>query len=393
MENKDEVIEFLDVTLELDIPSELIETKTNEEFIEQLENTIELKIPKEVIEENNIIEYLQNIPETHIEQLQLKRKFPYKALIFSSFFLLISMLLFILVANNNMINLLGSVNFKINNQKKELASTDVNLYNFESKNFEAPIYLNEFDKEILNKEGNDIYKIIELKGTNGKGGDYIGYLAVIYDPSKVILGISSGAGESNNSYGQILSVISERYDALVAMNAGGFYDPTWSSNGGIPHGLVISQGEVKTNFRRGTESGGIIGFTEDNKLILKNMSREEAINMKLRDAIDWGPFLIVNGVDQFKDSTYGWPTARTAIGQRADGVVLMLAVDGRQQRSQGVSFKDLSDIMLKYGAINAASLDGGTSTAMTENHKYINIPYNGYKRTIRSLPNAWLVVK
>ena len=71
----------------------------------------------------------------------------------------------------------------------------------------------------------------------------------------------------------------------------------------------------------------------------------------------------------------------------------MLVVDGRQERSDGVSFKDLSEIMMKYGAINAASLDGGTSTSMTENHQFVNIPHNGYKRTIRSLPNAWLVVE
>ena len=46
-----------------------------------------------------------------------------------------------------------------------------------------------------------------------------------------------------------------------------------------------------------------------------------------------------------------------------------------------------------YGAINAANLDGGTSTALTENHQYVNNPWNGRKRTIRSLPNAWIVVK
>jgi exopolysaccharide biosynthesis protein len=47
--------------------------------------------------------------------------------------------------------------------------------------------------------------------------------------------------------------------------------------------------------------------------------------------------------------------------------------------------------MEKYGAVNASSLDGGTSTAMyTEGH-YINKPFNGYYPTFRWLPNAWIV--
>lgn len=407
MNEKDEVIEFLDFTLELDIPQELLKANTKEEFIDQLENTIELKIPKEYIENDRIMDYIESIPEEHIEKL--KRKFPLKAIVFSSFFLAMSMFLFVFISNYDVRSMFASIfDFtksnsveivKPNNSSNKFTSTestDVGLYNFNdnANNYEAPVYLNEFEKELLTKkEGNNLYKIIELNGTNNNGRKYVGYLAVVYDPSKVILGVSSGAGETANSYGEILSVISQKYNAKLAMNAGGFYDPTWSSNGGIPHGLVISRGEVKTNFRRGTESGGIIGFTSDNKLILKNMTKEEAINMKLRDAIDWGPFLVINGKDQFKDTKNGWATARTAIGQRADGIVLLLVVDGRQERSDGVSFKDLSEIMMKYGAINAASLDGGTSTSMTENHQFVNIPHNGYKRTIRSLPNAWLVVE
>lgn len=404
MENKEEVIELLDETLELNIPEELLNASTKEEFIESLEKTIELKIPKEVIENNELINYIERIPKKHLKKLK-RRKIPVKALIFSISFIVFSLFLFTLLNHTSIKNLFGSISLSgnittsINQQKtkkeeKVLESTNVELYNFEENNFEAQVFLNEFEKELLTKEeGNDLYKIIKLNGKNKNGNDYIGYLAVVYDPSKVILGVSSGAGETANSYGEILSVISSKYDALLAMNAGGFYDPTWSSNGGIPHGLVISEGEVKSNFRRGTESGGIIGFTKDNKLILKNMNKEEAVNLGLRDAIDWGPFLIINGNDQFKNEKNGWATARTAIGQRRDGVVLLLVVDGRQPQSEGVSFKDLSGILMKYGAINAASLDGGTSTAMTHNHEYINIPYNGYKRTIRSLPNAWLVVK
>ena len=65
---------------------------------------------------------------------------------------------------------------------------------------------------------------------------------------------------------------------------------------------------------------------------------------------------------------------RTAIGQRKDGIVLFLVVDGRRVDSIGAGMKDLADIMIKYGAYNAANLDGGTSSVMAVNGELINDP-------------------
>ena len=39
--------------------------------------------------------------------------------------------------------------------------------------------------------------------------------------------------------------VSKRENAIVAMNAGGFYDPDWNSNGALPHGTVISNGNYE----------------------------------------------------------------------------------------------------------------------------------------------------
>jgi exopolysaccharide biosynthesis protein len=55
---------------------------------------------------------------------------------------------------------------------------------------------------------------------------------------------------------------------------------------------------------------------------------------------------------------------RTAIGQRADGAVLLLIIDGRQTHSLGASMNDLINEMLDFGAVNAANLDGGGSTVL-----------------------------
>lgn len=279
----------------------------------------------------------------------------------------------------------------------QIEITGSDRVDFEEVKYNQEMYDNEFEEQILDKENeDDLYKIINISGTTiGANYKYKGYLVVVYDPSKVKLGLSKGAGTSDNSYGQKLSVIAKNNNAVIAMNAGGFYDPFWKSNGGIPHGAVIKDGIIQSDFRRGDVSGGLIGFNNNNELVLKRMTAQEAIDSGIRDAVDWGPYLIVNGKNRYANvKKYSWATSRTAIGQRKDGIVLMLVIDGgNQPGSYGASYADVAKIMENYGAINAANLDGGTSTALVEKTTYVNNPWNGRKRTIRSLPNAWIVVE
>ncbi|MBO4297669.1 MAG: phosphodiester glycosidase family protein, partial [Clostridia bacterium] len=61
-----------------------------------------------------------------------------------------------------------------------------------------------------------------------------------------------------------------------------------------------------------------------------------------------------------------------AIGQRADGAVLLLVIDGRQVNSLGAGMSDLISVMLEYGAVNAANLDGGSSSRLYYNGEFIN---------------------
>jgi exopolysaccharide biosynthesis protein len=72
----------------------------------------------------------------------------------------------------------------------------------------------------------------------------------------------------------------------------------------------------------------------------------------------------------------------------------MLVIDGRQTGSVGADMNDMTRIMLRYGAINAANMDGGTSSAMELNGEIITNPRNGaFKAQTRPVPNAWIVVK
>lgn len=251
---------------------------------------------------------------------------------------------------------------------------------------EETVYENEYERAVLEKDpNNDNYKIIEI---NGKG--YSGYLAVIYDPSRIKTVYTKKLGTS----GQYLKQMAKDNDALIAINGGGFEDPNFNSNGADPLGITFSGGKLITSKTwRGT--GGLIGFTEDNKLVLGKMTVKQAQEMKVRDGVTFGPFLIINGKKSTILGNGGWGTApRTAIGQRKDGIVLFLVIDGRTVTKPGANMNDLIEIMENYGAYNAANLDGGTSSAMVVNGEIINDPIDstGAHRT-RFISTGFILTK
>ena len=265
-------------------------------------------------------------------------------------------------------------------------STNTDLIN-QTPDFNIPSYANEYEKQILTKDpGNDLYKLIHIEG---KG--YKGYLVAIYDPSKVKVAVTNQLGTKGN----YLTTIAKNNNAVVAINGGGFYDPTLSGAGGMPHGSVIKDGKIIWTFNRSNVGGGIIGFTNDNKLLLSSMSAKQALAEGVRDALEFGPFLIVNGKPSFIKGNGGWGTApRTAIGQRKDGIVLFLVIDGRRLSYPGADMVDLTEIMSNYGAYNAANLDGGTSSALVINNELINDPIDsdGVHQT-RPIASAFIVTQ
>ena len=246
------------------------------------------------------------------------------------------------------------------------------------------VYENEYEEAILKKdEENDLYKVIDIEG---KG--YTGHLVVVYDPSKISVCTTKYLGTK----GQYLVDMAAENDAVVAINGGGFIDPNYNSLGGVPQGIVIKDGKIISN-RTYKKTGGIIGFTEDNKLVLGKMSAKEALNKGVRDAVTFGPFLIVNGKPSFIKGNGGWGTApRSAIGQRKDGIVLFLVIDGRMVGRPGADMVDLTEIMQNYGAYNAANLDGGTSCGLVVNGELINDPVNGNgKHKTRMIATGFIV--
>lgn len=259
--------------------------------------------------------------------------------------------------------------------------SDPSQINF--RKYTTTIYRNEYEKEILDHSADELYKVINVKG-NG----YQGFLVAIYDPSRISIATTAYLGKR----GESILTVSKREKAIIAMNAGGFYDPDWNSNGALPHGTVISNGKVVSDYVDAKMGGGFIGFTKENKLILGNMSKEKAIATGYRDAIEFGPYLIVNGKRSFIKGNGGWGVApRSAIGQRKDGIVLFLVINGRLATSIGADMVDLTDIMERYGAFNAANLDGGSSSELVINNKIVNTPVAGGENGLRNMSTFWVV--
>lgn len=216
------------------------------------------------------------------------------------------------------------------------------------------------------------------------GATFKGKMMIVKDPKRVFVGTLPAYDGSD---GQTLDDLVKNHGAVAGINAGGFEDEQGFGNGGTPIGYVIHDGEIK--FGSKSTTGTVVGFDANGKLIVGNMSAARALEKGIQEAVTFGPILVANGEAAPVAGTGGGLNPRTAIGQRADGAVLLLVIDGRQSHSLGASYKDCRDVMLEYGAVNAANLDGGSSTLMIHEGEHVNYCASLYGS--RFLPTAFLV--
>ncbi|KMO87252.1 hypothetical protein AB840_03270 [Megasphaera cerevisiae DSM 20462] len=215
-----------------------------------------------------------------------------------------------------------------------------------------------------------------------------GFLLEIPDPKRVQVATAANMDEK----GDTTSGIAQRNKAVAAINAGGFYDANGTGTGRSPYGFIIHDGK----FLLGKDSSDeevneFIGFNKEGNLIAGNYSKGELISMGIQEGITFGPALIVNGEKMITNGDGGWGVGpRTAIGQRKDGTVLFLVIDGRQPGySVGATLRDLQNIMYEEGANIAANLDGGSSSTLYLNGEVVNKPADLLGE--RMIPTAFIV--
>jgi exopolysaccharide biosynthesis protein len=214
-----------------------------------------------------------------------------------------------------------------------------------------------------------------------KGNGYKGYMIVILDPTRVFV----GKPDSYGGVGLTLEQMVQKYGALGGINAGGFKDDGGGGLGGEPEGLTIVDGVAYSLDSHTTE--GFAGLDRNGILHVGFYSYDDCVANDIVHAVSFGPILVSNGEPVEPPSSSVNP--RTAIGQRADGAIIMLVIDGRQVHSIGATYQDMMDLMLDYGAINAINMDGGSSTVMYYDNRYVN-SCSAEGGQPRPLPDAWL---
>ncbi len=199
-----------------------------------------------------------------------------------------------------------------------------------------------------------------------------GKLLIVSNPKQVILGTSD---EFVKQPGLLLTDMVAKYNGLAGINAGGFNDENGTGNGGIPQGVVITNGEIV--FGNEYTPYHLVGLDKDGILHVGAMSGQDAVELGIQWAVSFithdglASSLIINGEIQHQNLGSG-VNPRTAIGQRDDGALLLLVLDGRSINTLGATLDDVVDIMLEYGAVNAGNLDGGSSSVMVYGGEIIN---------------------
>lgn len=219
----------------------------------------------------------------------------------------------------------------------------------------------------------------EIERYDIKTDRYDAYVLEIKNPLKVKVAMTKYLGKT----GQKTSEMARDNDAVAAINGGAFVDISdngtlYAGTGAQPGGFVISQGElvypVESSLNIETKLN-VIAFTGDGKLVVGNHSYSELQELNVTEAMCFRPpNIIINGVRQIKDKMSEGLNPRTAIGQKQDGTVIFLVIDGRKISSPGASLYDVQEIMENRGAVNAAALDGGYSSTMYYNGEVINSP-------------------
>ena len=225
----------------------------------------------------------------------------------------------------------------------------------------------------------------EVKVEKIKGSNYVGHVMTISDCSKVKL-----VDARKKGIGTKLSEICKKNNAIAGINASGFDDPNGNGYGNILNEPAI----IDKNLLYGDKNSSInlIGLNKSGELILGRYTYQKAMDIGIESGLQFGPYLIVNGNNQIKKSTAGGLHPRMAIGQRKDGTMIFVCIDGRQPGySIGATLLELQNIFEKYGAYNAANLDGGSSATMYYDGKIINKTSTPIGE--RYLPNAFIVEK
>ena len=217
------------------------------------------------------------------------------------------------------------------------------------------------------------------------GRGYAGYLVTVTDPGRVIVGCVPA---SLGGRGFSVEELCQRFGAVAGINAGGFLDEGGTGNGATPDSLLVYEG--KSYFGGFGTGRTFVGLDADHRLVVGQPSRAEIEESGIRYGVCFGPALLVDGEITEEAAAPSNVNPRSAIGQRADGAILLLVIDGRHALSMGATIRDMAEILQRNGAVTGCNLDGGTSSVLWYEGSYRNtLPLLYFPRPV---PDAFLVL-
>ena len=168
---------------------------------------------------------------------------------------------------------------------------------------------------------------------------------------------------------------------IVAAFNGDFYN----MGTGEPSGVLVMNGITVKSLASAQEKNWF-AVTEDNKAYIGTGTLPE----NTVEAIGGATMLIKDGQINVSESDTT-KNPRTAVGIKADGNVLILSANGRQEPfSSGYTYYELAEKMLELGCVDALNLDGGGSAtylaqyAGTDELVLANSPSDGQERSVSS---------
>ena len=176
----------------------------------------------------------------------------------------------------------------------------------------------------------------------------------------------------------------EHYNAVVGVNAD-FYNMTT----GAPGGALVMDG---VEYHGGT-SENFFAILKDEPAMIGGPSDYAAYQDQIQEAVGGSVYLVKDGKPVVTSAAdyYNSRHSRTCVGITAEGKVIMMVLDGRQEPfSAGGSAEELAQIMLDAGCVTAINLDGGGSTTFVAKQEgsntltVVNRPSDGYERSVSS---------
>lgn len=262
--------------------------------------------------------------------------------------------------------------------EEETNVNDITIGEVETKENYESIY----EKQILERDKDALYKLITFKYK-----EFDCYLIAVYDSKRISVATSTNLRYSD---GETLLDIAKKNDAIAAINGGGYLWSNGKASGIVVHDGKLIHAESKARYVSAA-------FNSEGVLMVGSMSASDIESKDIKEAVSFGPALIVNGKSVTIKGTGGTGlNPRTAIAQRKDGIVLFLVVNGYGKGLSwkgrgGVYINDVLTILERYKAYNAINMDGGSSTTMVMDGKLVNTPCEPVKDGADFITTSWIL--